>query len=402
MVMRRFVPIIALLSAMALLSGCLSSSKYAGRAFKNTDDKAVSMISRAFVSDSQICAEKDLKGDSSTKGKTLVLGYENAKQINDKLINLIRTRYLVSEEYKGSYGNYSSYSGKRTSVTNKSYFWLGQGVRAHVYLYKSESIPSNSICLSIDNLTKNDINKAVKQVATKEQYLKILKSKRAVERNIAYHQKKGNKNQMEGTAAQKERDRRSWNAYMAGISKGLSDWNTDMRNQRSRDHDMMMPGVPKRWEDMTDQERADFGETVVYNKYLHKMGESPNSTTVNVSVTTTNDSSNNSEQLSHKLVTRYVIRGTNKNQGTRMKLIGDYSYEVCFSGGISKGKCSPRKEYIYSQTMEEYLAEVRESTCSDGSKCDSFGRLVSARKGSIEKSLGRDGDYIKSFNSQRY
>lgn len=115
-----------------------------------------------------------------------------------------------------------------------------------------------------------------------------------------------------------------------------------------------------------------------------------------------NQDSNKDAQLSQKLVTRYVIGGTNKRQGPLIKLVGEYTYEVCFTGGISKGKCSLRKEYIYTQEMEEYLAQVRDSSCSDGTQCDSFRRLVSARKASIEKSWGIDGDYIKNFIFQRY
>lgn len=107
-----------------------------------------------------------------------------------------------------------------------------------------------------------------------------------------------------------------------------------------------------------------------------------------------------SNQASKKMLTRYYSSTSRQAKVSNAKLIGDYSYEICYTGGMAKGKCSPRTGFIFSYPVEAYLAAVSENTCRGGTQCDSFGRLVEARKSFIEDS--NQNDDIKNFRSQRY
>ena len=94
--------------------------------------------------------------------------------------------------------------------------------------------------------------------------------------------------------------------------------------------------------------------------------------------------------------TFYHTSGTNFARDGK-ELLGEIKYDLCFTQGFSKGKCSSRKLYVYSYKGESYTS-ASQSTCEAGTNCDSVDRLVSAKKSKL--SSGENA--IKNFNFNRY
>ena len=380
--------VIGLLLSILLLGGCVTTHNLEDR----KDAKRVSnyLVAQAFhkyykdnkrsySSASGISYSNDYFSKKKNK-----LTYAAVNNLRREIIYYFKKNSIITGFSDKQYYNYN-HKGKRNPFKARdTKLWLGEGyLTATIMIHYSMYSDKHTLRLIVKNnrqFQQNDLD----GVASKEQYIRVLEEKEKFLGNLKKDQSERVSIARRQSVKAKEASRRTKNAILGGLNQGVKNWDNDLRKQRSVNHDLMVPGAPKSWDDMTDYERSTYSsERAVrekindkkYNKYRERVVKKSSST-----------------------FTYYSRGGTDKvNTSYNGKIVAKVTWDVCFNKYTSKGKCSPRHYYISSYEAAKHSTNY--NTCLNGTDCDSYSKLISATKEYLNKS--RDVT-IRNFSVQRF
>jgi len=295
----------------------------------------------------------------------------------------INKRYKVIKIFKISDDYLTS---KKKNYQQKYLFIVGDGSVSIAVIRNSYEYRKN-VTIEMKTVVRG-LTQPYTQYLTKEFNLDYLP---AINQTVEYQyekfkNEKKNKRILNRAAEDRKREAsiRSRKAWLGGINEGLStvssDWNRINNNNNAFPSTR---STPKRWQDMTENEKQVYAENYKYLK----------GSEVKKKVSTKQIKSTNTITATY-----YSRGGTDKvNTSLNGQKVAKVTWDLCFTFGSAKGKCSQRHAYITSYESTKHATNY--NTCFQGTDCDSYSKLISATKEYLNAGTGST---IRNFSVQKF